>query len=67
MVSCANKCGLKVNYLCWLGCAGSSSAAVQISALANCAASNCISNVEEITFEQIGKAIDEYLRSEWTQ
>ena len=61
---CANKCGVKVDQLCWGGCIGLFSGPPYLDLL-TCGANNCMSKVEsEITFEEIGRIIDEFIKSE---
>lgn len=67
ITNCAlNTCGVQVNQSCWVGCIGIFT--VLNSAYQDvlfCGAANCFASVESpVSFEQIGRAIDEYLRSE---
>lgn len=57
---CANKCGLKVDQACWGGCVGLFGPATNV---ALCAANKgCLSAKTDISFEEIGKLIDQFLR-----
>ena len=61
---CADKCGIKVNQLCWGSCIGLLSGPPYLDLL-TCAANHCMDKSEsEINFEQIGKMIDEFIKSE---
>lgn len=59
---CADKCGIKVDQVCWGGCVGLFGPATNV---ALCAANQgCLASSEEMSFEAVGKLIDQLLRRE---
>lgn len=61
---CADKCGIKVDQVCWGGCVGLFGATTNV---ALCAANQgCLNQAEtkDITFEDLGRFIDELLRKD---
>jgi hypothetical protein len=59
---CADKCGIKVDQVCWGGCVGLFGPATNV---ALCAANQgCLSSSSDYSFESVGRLIDQLLRRE---
>ena len=56
---CADKCGVKVNVLCWTFCLGVAGPA---SAAATCAVNQGCLNNNKINWEEIGRKIDDLIK-----